>query len=352
MKTSIKDKLRRKKAPEPTPARITNDTLAEHRERVISGGRRYKYPIQYAKHKIIINTIVISVIALVGLGVFGWWQLYIVKNSSDFFYRVTQILPLPVANVNGQNADFSDFLLNYRASQYYLAKYDDLSLDSQGGKLQLQYKEQDALNLAISDAYAKKIASEHSLRVTDNEVNKVLDNLRSATNGQLTQQTSEASSQRILGMSASDLRTTIYNSILRAKASFAVDTTARETADTAKALLAATPDFTKVAAELNAKRPGSAVSGASGDVASSALFGGLRASEVAKLDPNKVSGPLMSVTDDGYYFVSGIKNSGGQVSFSFLRIPLAQFKDNIKTLDAQGKIHRYISIKIDKNVKQ
>ena len=33
------------------PARITNDTVAEHRQRVIAGGRKFKYPIQYARHK-------------------------------------------------------------------------------------------------------------------------------------------------------------------------------------------------------------------------------------------------------------------------------------------------------------
>ena len=52
-----KIKLKRsKKQPAPAASRITNETIAEHREQILAGGRRFKYPIQYTKHKLIINT--------------------------------------------------------------------------------------------------------------------------------------------------------------------------------------------------------------------------------------------------------------------------------------------------------
>ena len=54
-------KLRRKKrsAEAEQPSRITNETVAEHRERILAGGRRFKYPVQYARHRLVINTIII-----------------------------------------------------------------------------------------------------------------------------------------------------------------------------------------------------------------------------------------------------------------------------------------------------
>jgi hypothetical protein len=83
-------------------SRITNETVAEHRERILAGGRRFKYPIQYARHRLVINAIIISVVAVIILGVVGWWQLYLAQNTSTFVYKVTRVLPLPVANVDGQ----------------------------------------------------------------------------------------------------------------------------------------------------------------------------------------------------------------------------------------------------------
>ena len=47
-KLSIK---RKNKKQAKVPPRITNETVAEHREQIIAGGRKFKYPIQYARHR-------------------------------------------------------------------------------------------------------------------------------------------------------------------------------------------------------------------------------------------------------------------------------------------------------------
>jgi hypothetical protein len=66
-----------------SPSRITNDTVAEHRERILAGGRRFKYPVQYSRHKLVINAVVISLVTLLVLLLVGWWQLYLAQNSSS-----------------------------------------------------------------------------------------------------------------------------------------------------------------------------------------------------------------------------------------------------------------------------
>ena len=67
-----KIKLKRsKKQPAPAASRITNETIAEHREQILAGGRRFKYPIQYTKHKLIINTVLISMASIILLLVAG-----------------------------------------------------------------------------------------------------------------------------------------------------------------------------------------------------------------------------------------------------------------------------------------
>lgn len=334
------------KKPVAPTGRITNETVAEHRERVISGGRRFKYPLQYARHKIVINTTIISIVALVLLGVFGWWQLYVAQNTSLFFYRVTQIVPLPIGNIDGSAISFSDYMLNYRASEYHLAKYDDLSITSQGGKLQLEYKKRDAFNIAAADAYARKIAKAQNLTVTKEEVDTAMNDLRNASNGSLSEKTFEASTEQFLGMSASDLRTSIYNSLLRAKAAFAIDSNAENISKKAKTLLAKSSDFKIVAAELNKAGTKNVIAGSSGAVSTTSTFGGLRASELEGNEIGKVVGPLKSTTDDGYYFIKLTSKGSGQIGFEYLQVPLMAFESQIKDLRAQGKVKEYIKITV------
>src|SRR5882757_7659075 len=46
--------------------KITNETIAEHREDVLKGARKYKYPLQHSKHRIIIISTVLLCVAVVG----------------------------------------------------------------------------------------------------------------------------------------------------------------------------------------------------------------------------------------------------------------------------------------------
>ncbi len=38
------------------PEHITNETVSEYRERILAGGRKFKYPVQYARHRLVIKT--------------------------------------------------------------------------------------------------------------------------------------------------------------------------------------------------------------------------------------------------------------------------------------------------------
>src|SRR5665213_2865120 len=72
--------------------RITNDTVAEHREEVLSGARKYIYPLQHSKHHIVLISsslfaaVVIAFLAYCGLA------LYKFQTNSGFLYGVTQVI--------------------------------------------------------------------------------------------------------------------------------------------------------------------------------------------------------------------------------------------------------------------
>ena len=341
--------IRRNKKSKPAETtRITNDTVAEHREKILAGGKRFKYPIQYARHKLVVNAIIIGLATISLLAAFGWQQLYMAQNSSAFFYRVTQILPLPVAMVDGQTARYSDYLLNYRTSEYYLNKYDEISRNSEDGRLQLQYKKREALDIALSDAYARKIAQASDIKVSNDEVEKSLEVLRTASNGTLTKETSAASSRRILGLSGNDLETLVRNSLLRGKAAFAIDEKAKTVQQEVDAALKGNnQSFEIVQGIINAKHPDAVATGISGLINRSNMFGGLRASDVAKLEKDATSSVMKSVTGDGYYYVRVVEKNDKQVSFAFLHIPLTEFKQSLVELKEKNKVNEYISIEIN-----
>lgn len=336
---------KKKSLAQASQTRITNDTVAEHREKILSDGRRYKYPLQYARHKLVANAIAIAMAALVILLALGYWQLYIAQNSNAFFYRITKLAPLPIASVDGEMARYSDYLVNYRVAEHYLSKFDEISPESEDGKLQLRYKQRESLDIAVADAYARKLAGQHGLSISDEQVKAVLDGMRSAANGQLTEETSAASSQRVLGLSPEDLRYLVKNSLLRTAAAFEIDDQAKQTVEQVNDQLAKNDeDFEKTAKIINKQSPDSVVLGSSGLVNISTNFGGIRARDIAELEAGKVSEPIKSITTDGYYFVKLLERTDSKVSFAYLHIPLTKFDQDLKKLRDEGKIQEYISI--------
>ena len=76
---------------------ITNETIAEHREQVLSGARKYIYPLQQSKHRIILITVSVMITAVIGLLVYCSLALYKFYQYNTFLYRVTQVVPFPIA---------------------------------------------------------------------------------------------------------------------------------------------------------------------------------------------------------------------------------------------------------------
>ncbi len=335
----------RKQASEQIPSRITNETVAEHRERILAGGRRFKYPIQYARHKLVINAMLISLAALLLLAALGWWQLYIVQNSSSLMYRLTRIFPLPVASVDGEATRFSDYLVRYSGSKYYLSKYDEIKIDSPDGRAQLAHIKRESLSGAELNAYAAKLARQRGIVVTDKDIDQVIAQQRNTANGPISQETYDASLQQMYNWSPDDYRQAVKRNILRARVSFAVDEKADQLQQKAAQLLRGSGDLAKVAAELGDVGNGQKASvQVSGLVYNTSLFYGVAVSQVAELPVNGISGVIKSTTDDGYYFVKVIEKNDKQVNFAFIRIPLTEFSKQFDQLRASGKIKEYIAV--------
>jgi hypothetical protein len=277
--------------------------------------------------------------------VIGWWQLYPMQNSSAFMYRLTRVIPVPVATVDGEHVPYRDYLVQYRGSEYYLGKYDEIKLNSADGKVQLDYIKRQALDKAELVAYARKIAREKGISVSTGDVDSFIEQERNTANGQVSQETYDASIKMLYDQTVDDYRLSVRNGILKNKVAFEVDDLARAQVEQVKAQLKATgDDFAKTTEALATSKGGKVTTGKSGFVDKTSKYIGLRVADVAKLEVNTTSGPLKSTTDDGYFFVKVLEKTDTQVDFAFVHIPLTKFSADFAKLKSDGKIQEYISV--------
>lgn len=345
MKKLLRKLTPRRAAKAPIPTRITNETVAEHRERILAGGRRFKYPMQYARHRLVLTTILVSVVAVALITVIGWWQLYPVQNTSTFFYRVTRALPLPVATVDGEAVRYSEYLMYYSSSAHYLQKSEQVNFQTPDGKQQNNYIKRKTLDIAIANTYAEKLARQLRITIDGKRVDEVTQNARNTSTDRISQEVYDASALSILGWSPGEYRQDVRSKLLLQDVSFAIDTAAKQKETTAVQLLKQQPtiDFTALATQLGGEGDAKVTTGVSGLVPLANQDGGLAAA-AAKLQVGQVSSVIRTTAGDGYYFVKVVALSQTQVNYEFMRIPLTQFNTQLAVLKKAGKVHEYISI--------
>lgn len=336
---------RKKRSQEPeTPHRITNETVAEHREQILAGGRRFKYPVQYARHRLVINTIVISLIALVAAIALIWWQLYPQQNSSTFFYRITRVLPLPVASIDNQSVRYSDYLVGFRSQEHYLQHKEGVDLYSKENKQQLDYIKRKAFDDAIADSYAAKLAKQDNVAITEAQIDAAIKRQRQSRDGVTSQETYDAIVLDHFNWTPSEAREVTAHKLLRQEVAYKIDTVAAKQRDQVVEKLKTETDFDKVAAVIPADGDAKVQSGVTPLVPSNNQDGGL-AETAAKLAVGQVSPSFRSTTGDGYYVVKLLqKDNDGRVSYAYLKIPLTVFDKQLEKVKSDHKLAEYINI--------
>lgn len=336
--------LKRRTKPADVSSRITNETVAEHRERILAGGRRFKYPIQYARHRLVFNTIIISLVAIVLIIGIGWQQLYVAQNTGTFFYRVARVLPLPVAKVDGQLVRYGNYLMNYRSSAHYLQQKEQVNLASEEGKRQLDYVKSQSMSDAIADAFAVKLAHENNVAVSDKQVTDFINKQRQSRDGTVSKETYDAVILDYYGWGPDEYKDAMKAKLLRQEVTYAIDATATQTKDkVAQQVQAADANFESIAAAAGGQGSAKVVAGVSGLVPKDNQDGGL-ATAAASLKKGQVSNAIKSISGDGYYFVKLLDINANQVSYAYIKIPLTEFSKRLASVYDQKKVQKYINI--------
>ncbi len=216
--SSIKEKIRATPEPvKPEADRVTNNTVSKHREEMLSRARKFKYPFHRSKHRVALISVFIVVTAIMLLGIFTSVRLYVRQNSDEFTYRVTQILPFPVARVNGSYTSYENYLFQLRHNVFWLEQYGTTDLKSPDGQRQIDYLKRSALDKAMAYTIAKKLAKAENITVTDEEIDVVVQRL-TASGGDL-----KSILRDQLNLTEQEYRRLTSEEILKAKVAKALD---------------------------------------------------------------------------------------------------------------------------------
>ncbi len=339
----MKKILRKKKTPI-VHERITNETVAEHRERILAGGRRFKYPVQYARHRLVFNTIIISVIALIIFIIFVWWQLYSVQSTSTFFYRMTRALPLPVASVDGEQVPYSYYLMNYRSQAHYLTVKEGVDLGAPDSKRQVEFIKRKAMRDAQSDVYAEKIAKQKDISVSDKDVDDAILRQRRSRDGVASEQTYDAIVLDHFGWTPQEAREVTRRKLLQQRVAYAVDDVAEGQRKAVEDHLGKNVEFDAIAKEVGGNGAAKVTSAITPLVPRSNQDDGL-ALRASTLKKGEVSPVFKSTSGDGYYVVKLLDaDNNSRISYAFIKIPLTVFSSRLDMLQKQHKISEYITI--------
>lgn len=228
---------------------ITNETVAEHREEVLSGARKYIYPLQHSKHKIVWLSIVIFFVTLIAFLTYSILSLYKFQNTSTFTYRVTQIVPFPIARVEGSFISYESYLFELRRNVHYYKSQQKINFDTEEGKELLGELKKQALDQVINDAYVKNLANKNDVSISSSDLEKEIDLMIKQDRLGTDDKMLEDVLRDYWGWSINDFKRSFKQQLLARKVASKLDNDAHEKANKALNELNSGKDFSEVVKE-------------------------------------------------------------------------------------------------------
>ncbi|MEO6761677.1 MAG: peptidylprolyl isomerase [Candidatus Saccharimonadales bacterium] len=327
---------------------ITNETVAEHREEVLSSARKYIYPLQHSKYRIVIVSASLLITAIIAFFVYIGFELYKFQSSSAFMYRITQVAPLPVAKVGPSYVAYENYLFELRRYIHYYHTQQNVDFDTAIGRQQLEAYKPKAMQQVIDATYVKQLAVKNGISVSSAEVNREVSLLKKQN--QLTGGNKELSdiTSEFFGWSVNDLKRELKQELLSQKLVSKLDTTAHSKATSVEQQLKSGADFAVLATKYSddlatAKNGGQfaneAITVGSTDVPPRLL------GVLTSLQAGQVSSPVD--IGSGLEIVKIISNDGGKIKAAHIYIQFKSLESYLKPARAAHPAHIFISVKLD-----
>lgn len=328
------------KQPKQKP-KTEREKVEERREEVLAKGRKFKYPLQYTKHKLVINTILVAAVAVVAMVVAGWLALYQFQSTGEMMYRVTQVLPVPVAEVDGAKVRYSDFLMIYRSNlQTSEQQSGQLGNTEDDGLVRAEYK-RTALEAAVEYTYAMKLGKELGLSVAEEEIDQAFDEHRKVGGVERGEEAFLKIVQDNFGMNRREYRRMLELTLMKAKVEQEIDETAQAVAAEVETMLNENGgDMAAVAESLGEQVEYEAT----GQLVDNMNVDGGRSNKAMTLEPGQVSERFLSNNGDGYYFVKLVEKTETQVNYESIKVKFTTFAERVAQLYEEGRVKELIEV--------
>ena len=317
------------------------EKLEERREEILATGRKFKYPMQYAKHKMVFITVTIALVALVAASVLGWAELYKFQNTGDILYRITMAVPLPVARIDGEKVKYSDYLMLYRSSIAPIEQQNGPLGDDEDAEGLKTYYKRAALTAAEDYTYAMKLARQLNVDVTDEMVDQAFSEHRELGGTERSMESFLKVLKDNFDLSEAEYRRLLYLSLVKVEVGKKIDTEALAKAEEVENRLKENGgDLRAVASDLELEYE------STNDLIDVMNVDGGRSSAAYKLQPGEISNRFLSSNGDGYYYVKLNNKSDGKVSYESIRIPFTELDRRLSAAREENRVEEYITIEI------
>lgn len=200
-----------------TIPRITNETVSEHREAVLGSARKFIYPLQHSLKRIVTTSAGIVTALAVAFLAYCLLSLYRFDSTSTFIYRVTQVMPFPVAKAGSDYVAYENYLFELRHYVHYYQTQQKIDFNDQSGQEQLADFRKKALESVVDDAYVKHLASDNKVGVSDRELDDQITLLRNQNRLGSSNQVFEDVLREFWGWSINDFKRELRQQILAQK---------------------------------------------------------------------------------------------------------------------------------------
>ncbi|HEX4774327.1 MAG TPA: peptidylprolyl isomerase [Candidatus Saccharimonadales bacterium] len=324
--------------------RITNETVGEHREEVLSSARKYIYPLQHSKHSVVkislslFAAVVIAFFAVTGL------ELYKFQATNGFFYDVSRVIPFPIAKAGGSWVSYESYLFELRRNMHYYQTQQQATFKGKDGRAQLSHLKQEAMAAAIQDAYVKQLATKNGVSASDQDVNNEIAVLRSENRLGSSQQSLESTLSNYFGWNLGDLQRKVKQELLAQAVVAKLDTATNTRAQNALDQLQKGADFGQLAGQVSddLSTKGSGGQYPFAVALSNSNIPPAITAEAFKLQPGQVSG----IINTGFTLeiIKLIDLSSGSAHVAHLQFTLRPITDFTVPIQKAHPSHNYIKV--------
>lgn len=154
---------------------VTTSNLEQHRKQILEQARRHVKPQTATNSHVVRNSLVVGAIAIVLVVVGLYLSVFRLQPTNNFYYRVAQILPMPVGEIAGTDIMYDRVLFYYRAE----SRTDDFDLSrsaTDDAETKVERLQRSFLN-AREAVYLEALAEAQQIEVSDDEVEAIISDL-------------------------------------------------------------------------------------------------------------------------------------------------------------------------------